>query len=111
MIQREWPWQGGGPRRWTTENRARDNRDTLRYPSDVTEEAWRHSEPLIPAAKHGGRKRAVNIRAVLNGLLDVRSTGCPWRSIPQDLAPQSPVFQYCDFWKYDGTRERLPYAL
>jgi transposase len=96
---------------WTTENRARYNRDTLRYPSDLTEEEWTHIEPLIPPAKPGGRKRAVNIREVLNGLMYVLSTGCQWRSIPKDLPPKSTVFHYFDLWKYDGTLERLHYAL
>ena len=32
---------------WTTQNRARYNRDHLRYPSDVTEEEWGVSVPLI----------------------------------------------------------------
>jgi hypothetical protein len=42
---------------WTDENRAKYNRDKLRYPSDVTDEEWAHVEPLISPAKRGGRKR------------------------------------------------------
>ena len=53
---------------WTTENRARYNRDQLRYPSDVTDEEWAEIAPLIPPARRGGRKRTVNIREVFNGL-------------------------------------------
>ena len=36
---------------WTAENRPRYNRDTLRYPSDLTDEEWAHIEPLIPPGK------------------------------------------------------------
>lgn len=54
---------------WTIENRARYNRDQLRYPSDATEEEWTEGGPLIPPARRGGRKRRVNIREVFNGLL------------------------------------------
>jgi transposase len=96
---------------WMTENRARYNRDKLRYPSDLTAEEWTHIEPLIPPAKRGGRKRAVNVREVLNGLMYVLSTGCQWRSIPKDLPPKSTVFHYFDLWNYDGTLERIHYAL
>lgn len=92
---------------WTTENRARYNRDQLRYPSDLTEEEWVYIEPLIPPAKRGGRKRSVNVREVLNGLLYVLSTGCQWRSIPKDLPPKSTVFHYFDLWQYDGTLEQM----
>lgn len=96
---------------WTTENRARYNRDKLRYPSDLTEEEWAHIEPLIPPAKRGGRKRSVNVREVLNGLMSVLSTGCQWRSIPKDLPPKSTIFHYFDLWNYDGTLEQIHYAL
>lgn len=91
---------------WTTENRARYNRDTLRYPSDVTEEEWAEIAPLLPPARRGGRKRTVNIRAVFNGLLYVLSTGCQWRAIPQDLPPRSTIFHYCGGWEADGTLRR-----
>jgi transposase len=96
---------------WTTENRARYNRDKLRYPSDLTEEEWAHIEPFIPRAKRGGRKRSVNVREVLNGLLYVLSTGCQWRALPKDLPPKSTVFHYFTSWHYDGTLERIHYAL
>jgi transposase len=49
---------------WTTENRPRYNRDKLRYPSDLTDEEWALVEPLIPPAKHGGRRRWVVVREV-----------------------------------------------
>ena len=58
-----------GPGMWTRANRARYNRDQLRYPSDVTEEEWGQRAALIPPARRGGDKRTVNIREVLNGLL------------------------------------------
>ena len=54
---------------WTKENRARYNRDQLRYPSDVTEEEWGQLATLIPPARRGGCQRTVNIREVLTRLL------------------------------------------
>ena len=96
---------------WTTENRARYNRDPLRYPSDVTEEEWTEIAPLIPPARRGGRKRTVNIRAVLKGLMYVLSTGCQWRSIPKDLPPRSTIFHYFGVWEADGTLRRIHAAL
>jgi putative transposase len=53
----------------TKENRARYNRDQLRYPSEVTEEEGGQIAALIPPARRGGCQRPVNIREVLNGLL------------------------------------------
>ena len=36
---------------WTNENRAKYNRDHLRYPSDLTDDEWALVEPFIPPAK------------------------------------------------------------
>ena len=44
-------------------------------------------QPVIPPAKRGGRKRNVDVRDVVNGLMYILSTGCQWRAIPNpDLA-------------------------
>jgi transposase len=96
---------------WTTENRARYKRDHLRYPSDTTDEEWHEMAPLIPPARRGGRKRTVNIREVLDGLLYVLSTGCQWRAIPKDFPPCSTIFDYFGRWEADGTLRRLHDAL
>jgi len=96
---------------WTTENRPRYNRDKLRYPSDLTDEEWALVEPLIPPAKHGGRRRWVVVREVMNGVMYVLSTGCQWRYLPKDLPPKSTVHDYLTRWNYDGTIERVHHAL
>jgi putative transposase len=33
---------------WTDKNRAKYNRDHLRYPSDLADDEWAYVEPLIP---------------------------------------------------------------
>ncbi len=96
---------------WTTKNRARYNRDKLRYPSDLTEKEWTLIKPLIPLAKHGGHKRTVNIREVVNGIMYVLSTGCQWRAIPTDLPPRSTVFGYLDLWIDNGTLDCIHQTL
>jgi transposase len=96
---------------WTTENRAKYARDTLRYPSDVTDAEWEHIAPLIPPAKGGGRKRSVDLREIVNGLMYVLSTGCQWRYVPKDLPPRSTLFGYFDLWNWDGTLYRIHHAL
>src|SRR5712675_1856284 len=64
---------------WTHENRAKYNRDQLRYPSDLTDDEWAHVERYIPPAKPGGGKRRTDMRAVMNGVMYILSTGCQWR--------------------------------
>ena len=96
---------------WTTENRQRYERRAVRYPSDLKDEEYALFEPLIPKAKHGGRRRGVDIREVLNGLLYVLSTGCHWVALPKDLPPKSTVHNYFDLWSWDGTLSRIHDAL
>lgn len=96
---------------WTKANRARYNRDRLRYPSDVTDEEWEHVAPLIPPAKRGGRKREVDMREVFNAIMYVLSTGCQWRYIPKDFPPKSTVYRYFCDWAWCGVLDRMHDAL
>ena len=96
---------------WTQENRHRYDRSKLRYPSDRTDEEWSHVAPLIPPARRGGNKRTVNGREVVNGLMDILSTGCQWRAIPQDLPPRSTLHDDLELWEWDGTLARIHHAL
>jgi transposase len=96
---------------WTTENRPKYDRDKLRYPSDLTDAEWAVLEPLIPPAKRGGRRRSVNLREVVNGILYVLSTGCQWRALPKDLPPRSTVNEYFGLWSWDGTIRQIHDAL
>jgi transposase len=96
---------------WTTQTRPRYNRDKLRYPSDLTDPEWDCIRALIPPARRGGGKRTVDVRAVVNGLMYVLSTGCQWRYLPKDLPPKSTVNDYFRRWDHDGTLGRIHHAL
>jgi transposase len=96
---------------WTPENRCHYNRDHLRYPTDLTDAEWSLIEGLIPPARHGGRKRTVNEREVMNGIMYVLGTGCQWRAIPKDLPPRSTVNNYFTLWQWDGTLDRIHHVL
>ncbi len=96
---------------WTPENRKLYDRSHLRYPSDLTDEEWELVKSGIAPAQRGGRKREVDEREVLNAIMYVLSTGCQWRALPKDFPPKSTVWHYLDLWTYDGTLERIHYAL
>ena len=83
----------------------------LRYPSDLTDDEWAIVAPMIPPGRHGGRKRSVNVREVLNGIFYVLWTGCQWKALPKDLPPKSTVHDYLELWNWDGTVERIHHAL
>ena len=96
---------------WTPEHRLAADRSVLRYPSDLTDVEWSIVAPMIPPARHGGRKRSVKVREVLNGIFYILWTGCQWKALPKDLPPKSTVHDYLELWNWDGTLERIHYAL
>ena len=96
---------------WTAENRPRYNRDSLRYPSDLTDDEWGLIGALIPPAKRGGRRRSVDVREIVNGLLYVLSTGCQWRYVPKDFPPKTTLYGYFDLWTYHGVIDRIHHTL
>jgi transposase len=87
---------------WKPEHRIAADRSGLRYPSDLTSAEWAIVEPMVPPAKHGGRKRTIDVREILNGIFYVLWTGCQWQALPKDLPPKSTVWAYFDLWTWDG---------
>ena len=96
---------------WTHENRAKYNRDHLRYPSDLTDDEWTLVEPFIPPARRGGGKRQTDMRTVMNGVMYILSTGCQWRYLPKDFPPYSTVHHYFVWWQCDAVLDRIHHAL
>jgi transposase len=96
---------------WKPEHRRAGERRGLRYPSDLTDAEWALVAPTIPPAKRGGWRREVNVREVLNAIFYVLSTGCQWAALPKELPPKSTAHLYFTLWDWDGTLERIHYAL
>jgi putative transposase len=64
-------------------------------------------EPLLPPAKSGGRRRRTDLREVLNAILYLIRSGCPWDMLPKDFPPKSTVYGYFRrFWQ-DGIWHRI----
>jgi putative transposase len=85
--------------------------ERMPYPSDVTDEEWAHLEPLIPAAKPGGRRQAIDRREIVNAILYVLRSGCPWRLLPHDLPRWFTAYWYFRQWKRAGIWEQVNAAL
>jgi transposase len=77
---------------WTIGNRHRYDSDHLRYPRDLSDAEWALIEPFIPPARHGGRRRQVNEREVVNAIMHVLSNGCQWRALPEQAGPHHAKF-------------------
>jgi len=83
---------------------------TPRYPSDVTDDQWALVEPFIPVYP-GGRPRTTSTRYVLDAILYLLRTGCPWRYLPKEFPPKSTTWRYFNEWRHNGTLEAIHDAL
>jgi transposase len=50
--------------------------------TDITDAQWQQILPLLPRPKGRGRRQAES-RQILNGILYVTKTQCPWRQMPE----------------------------
>ena len=77
------------------------------YASDLSDEEWALVEPYMPKPMTGGRPPKWSRRAILNAMLYVLKTGCPWHLLPHDFPPYSTVFWYFRRWRKEGIWEDL----
>src|SRR6476660_85708 len=77
------------------------------YLTDLTDRQWNCIKDLIPAAKHGGRPRTLEMRQVINAILDIVVTGAQWRMLPKDDPKWQSVSSYFRTWRDGGTWQRL----
>ncbi|MEU8397986.1 IS5 family transposase [Nonomuraea sp. NPDC048892] len=82
-----------------------------RYPSDLTDARWELIEPLLPEPSTGGRPEKHPRREIVNAILYVVRSGCPWRYLPTDLPPWQTVYWYFQQWEAAGVTEALPAEL
>jgi transposase len=99
------------PMAWTEITRAKYRRDGLRYASDMTDREWGLVEPFMPKRRRLGRPRRTDLRAVVDAILYLASSGVQWRALPKDFPPVSTVRGYFYCWARDGTWLRINHAL
>lgn len=81
------------------------------YQTDLTDQQWKELEPFIPAAHPGGRRRSQDMREILNGILYVLRTGCPWQHMPHDLPNPKTCWFYFNRFSSDGTWRNIAQTL
>ncbi|HSK30426.1 MAG TPA: transposase [Candidatus Limnocylindria bacterium] len=57
------------------------------YSTDLSDAQWTLIEPHLPPPRPSGRRRTVNLRAVINAIFYLLRTGCQWRLLPRDFPP------------------------
>jgi transposase len=93
---------------WTAGNRKDYERKGLRYPSDQTDGEWALARRFVCGGKYATSEWETRLRAVLDGVLYVLTTGC---QLPEDFPPRSTVHAWFVRWHCDGVLDRLHFAL
>ena len=88
---------------WTASARRQYARPAARYATDLTDAEFALPAPHLPAPSRVGRPREVDLREVLDAILYLLRTGCPWRLLPKSFPPKSTVFGYFRRLWEDGT--------
>jgi len=96
---------------WTETARRQYRREDLRYASDVTDQEWGLIEAELPPEKKLGRPRTTQLRAVVNALLYMLTTGCQWRQLPKEFPPYSTVQRFFYRWRDDGLWRKVNHDL
>ncbi len=96
---------------WTETTRRQYRREELRYASDMTDAEWALIEPHMPTQKVLGRPRKVQLREVVEALLYILRTACPWRLLPRDFPKRSSVQHYFYAWQKQGLWEQINFFL
>jgi putative transposase len=80
------------------------------YPSDLSDQQWALIEPLLPRGsrrRSPGRPRKIELREVVNALFYHAREGCTWRALPHDFPPWKTVYNYFQWWDWDGTWQQI----
>lgn len=68
-----------------------------RFETDLTDTQWRLLAPLLPPASRMGRPRTP-LRPVVDAILYLLKSGCPWRLLPKNFPPWKTVCHF--FWRW-----------
>ncbi len=79
----------------------------MAYPSDLTDEQWEVLEPLVPAISPEAAYYVHARREIVNAILYVLRSGCPWRLLPHDLPAWGTAYDYFRQWQRDSVWDQI----
>ncbi|HEY4385298.1 MAG TPA: IS5 family transposase [Ktedonobacteraceae bacterium] len=77
------------------------------YPSDLTDEQWALLEPVVPALSPEAAYHVHAHREIVNGILYVLRSGCPWRMLPHEFPAWGTVYYYFRHWQRQGVWDQM----
>ena len=74
---------------------------------DVLEVVWHRLAAVLPPRKRTGRPYAHDRRVVLEAIVYVMETGCPWHTLPVSFPPWQTVYAQFDRWRKTGVWDTI----
>ena len=87
---------------WTETTRPHYVRRGRRYATDCSDAEWALIAPFLPPPRRLGRPRTTQMRDVVDAVLYIAASGCPWSLLPNDFPPPSTVQRYFYAWRDCG---------
>ena len=81
------------------------------YPSNLTDDQWAIFVPLIPAISPEAAFHVYERREIVDAILYVLRSGCPWRALPHDFPDWHTVSHYFRKWQREGVWDQVLAAL
>jgi transposase len=79
--------------------------------TDLTEVQWLAVAPLLPRPRQRQGRPAHDVRQMVQAMLWVEQTGCPWRSLPTRFGAWQDVYALYHRWRQSGLWLRIRQAL
>ena len=76
----------------------------------LSDDAWEQIAGAFRPPAAVGRKRK-DPREMVDGILYVLRTGCPWRDLPEEFGPWQSVYHWFNAWTGDGTLDEVLHRL
>lgn len=74
-----------------------------KYPTDLTDNAWKIICKVLPAPPVKGRPCKWPLREIINAILYITRGGNAWRMLPNDFPPWQTVYYRFNQWEKDKT--------
>jgi transposase len=78
---------------------------------ELTDVQWERLFPLLPPQKRHAGRPAKDHRTIINGILWILRTGCPWRALPERYGSWKTVSSRFYRWQKAGVWDRVLSAL
>src|SRR6516165_4760611 len=77
--------------------------ERAKYLTDLTDEQWQIVRKLLPQPSRRGAPQTICRRVVLNAIIYVVRSGCPWRLLPHEFPNWKTVYGIFRSWRDNGT--------